>query len=61
MSWGLIVNRMKLTRLIWWSCNILVGMAIDELNFERGGEADGRGRYVPALVRSEVVDLSQRT
>ena len=31
---GYITNRMKLTRLIWQSCNILVGLAIDELNFE---------------------------
>ncbi len=46
---GYITNRMKLTRLIWQSCNILVGLAIDELNFERGGEVDGMGRYVQAL------------
>ena len=40
---GYIANRMKLTRSIWQSCNILVGMATGELNFERGGEVDGGG------------------
>ena len=37
-------------------------MATDELNFERGGDADGRGRYVQALDLSQGFgDLRQRT
>ncbi|MCK4460125.1 MAG: hypothetical protein KAU52_10485 [Methanosarcinales archaeon] len=40
---------MKPTRSIWQSCNILVGMATGELNFERGGVVGGGGRYVQAL------------
>jgi hypothetical protein len=33
---------MKLTRSIWQSCNILVGMVTDELNLEHNGKMSGR-------------------
>ena len=43
---GYIANRMKLTRSIWQSCNILVGMATDELDLEHNGKMNGMGCYI---------------
>ena len=34
---------MKPMRSIWQSCNIIVGMATDELNLERNGKMNGMG------------------
>ena len=38
-----ISNRMKLVRSIWQSCDIIVGMATDELDLERNGKVNGMG------------------
>ena len=34
---------MKPMRLIWQSCNVIVGMAADELNLGRNGKVNGMG------------------
>ena len=39
---GYTTNHMKPTRSVRQSCNILVGMATDELNLERNGKMSGR-------------------